>query len=118
MQSENDKSNKTEKIFADKGSSIVRNGMQLVIDRIKYAKKHDEQIREAVCAIEYESEEKAAQTKALIEALKRATLVDTSEVLSLVTKVLERQQDVHGTGDDNKSEIVVTLDEGVKKWTK
>lgn len=122
MQSEktnrNDALSETEHIFAGKVRDIVRNGMQLVNDRLRFAKKHDKQIREAVCAIEYESDEKASQIKALVEALKRVTLVDTSEVLSLVTKALDRQQSRGGDDDAGKSEIVVTLDEGVEKWAK
>lgn len=108
---------RTEQIFADKGKEIVRNGMHLILDRLKFAKRYDESIRNAICAVEYESDEKAAQVKSLVEALRCVTLVDTSEVLSLVMGVLERQQKVYGAPkNETASEVVVTLDKGVEKW--
>ena len=108
-----------EKIFEKKGREIIRNGMSLLLERLKYARKYDEKIREAICSIEYESTEKATQVKALIETLRRAALVDTGEVLALVSKVLENKTKANMSDiDEGANEIVVTLDKGVENWVK
>jgi len=110
--------NHIENIFAIKGREIVKNGMLLILDRLRFAKKHDKKIREAICAIDEDDELKAAQTKSLIETLKRESVMDTSEVLSLVTEVIKR---LSGGGEKTgagQNELLVTLDERVKQWAK
>ena len=107
-----------ENIFAIKGKEIVKNGMLLILDRLRFAKKHDKKIREAICAIDEDDELKSAQAKSLIEKLRRESVMDTSEVLSLVTEVIKR---LSGGGEkmgERQNELLVTLDERVKQWAK
>lgn len=109
---------RAENVFALKGREIVKNGMLLILDRLRFAKKHDKKIREAICAIDEDDELKSAQAKSLVEALRRESVMDTSEVLSLVTEVIER---LGGGGEkmgEGQNELLVTLDERVKKWAK
>lgn len=107
----------TEDIFASKGCEVVKSGMLLILERLKFAKKHDAKIRRAICDIDNESELKATQIKTLIDTLKCGGVMDTSEVLSLVTQVIER---LKGTDkpvkEDACEEVFVTIDERVKKW--
>ncbi len=107
-----------EHIFAGKGKEIVRSGMLLILDRLRFAKKNDKKIREAICAIEEDDELKATQVKSLVEALRRESVMDTSEVLSLVTEVIERLSGGDRKTDEGQNELLVTLDERVKKWAK
>lgn len=108
---------KAEDIFAKKGKEVVKNGMILILERLKFAKKYDAKIREAICALDEEGELKATQVKELTQAIRRAGVMDTSEVLSLVTEVIGRLgSDGESNNDEHQSEVVVTLDERVEKW--
>ncbi len=107
----------TEDIFASKGREVVKNGMLLILDRLKFAKKHDAKIRRAICELDNESELKATQIKTLIDTLKCAGIMDTSEVLSLVTQVIERLKGTDKSANESScDEVFVTIDERVEKW--
>lgn len=109
---------KMESIFAGKGKEIVRNGMQIILDRMRFAKKYDEKIREAICAIEYESEQKPAQVKTLVDVLRKSVLADTNDILSLVNSVLEKQKTPYVAEQKVADKVVVMLDDEVRKWAK
>ncbi|MBE7026117.1 MAG: hypothetical protein E7410_00905 [Ruminococcaceae bacterium] len=107
-----------ENVFALKGKEIVKNGMLLILDRLRFAKKYDKKIREAICAIDEDDELKSAQVKSLIETLKRESVMDTSEVLSLVTEIIKRLSCGGEKMGEGQNELLVTLDERVKQWAK
>lgn len=106
--------------FAKKGKAVVRDGMELVLGRLRFAKKQDAMIQEAICRIEDAQDISASQKKGLVDTLKRAAVLDTEKVLYLVTNVLERLEDNDlpsgKTEKPPENEVVVTLDERVEEW--
>ncbi len=103
-----------ERMFAKKGREIVRSGMALILNRLRFAKRCDAEICRAINCIEEDEELKASQKKMLTDALKNAAVMNTGEVLSLVTEILGRL----GASPDSQggNEVIVTLDERVEKW--
>lgn len=103
-----------EKMFAKKGKEIVRSGMALILNRLRFAKKYDAEICGAICAVDECEDIKVSQKKTLIDTLKNVTVMNTGEVLSLVTEVLRWLG--ANAGENENGEVIVTLDERVEKW--
>ena len=104
--------------FAKNGKAIVKNGMSLVLDRLRFAKKHEDRVRAAIRFIDDAPELRTAQKKELIDALQHAAVMDTGKVLSLVTDVLERLEEMRAEsgGEAEGDEVIVKLDKQVKEW--
>lgn len=102
-------------IFAKNGKAIITSGMSLVLDRIRFAKNNDACVREAIKLIEDCTELKAQQKKDFIDKLKHASVMDTEKLLSLVVEILER---LCGNTEEleKEKEIIVSMDEQVRKW--
>ena len=106
--------------FAKNGKAIVKSGMSLVLDRLRFAKRHEDRIRAAIRLIDDAPELRTAQKKELIDTLQHAAVMDTGKVLSLVTDVLERLEEMRAAGDGEAEdgEVVVKLDKQVEEWAK
>lgn len=104
--------------FAKNGKAIVKSGMSLVLDRLRFARRYEDRVRAAIRLIDEAPELRTAQKKELIDALQHAAVMDTGKVLSLVTDVLERLEEMRAEsgGEAEGDEVIVKLDKQVKKW--
>ena len=101
-------------IFAKKGKQIVETGMNLILERLKCAKKYETTFYDIIRKIENECLTEKDEIKKITDMLSKTVYIDTKEILMLVTNIIEI---LHQSGETEKAEeILVRLDEKVEKW--
>lgn len=101
-------------IFAKKGRQIVEMGMNLILERLKCAKKYETAFYDIIRKIENESLAEKGEVKKVTDMLSKTVYIDIKEILMLVTNIIEILN--HSGETEKAEEILVRLDEKVEKW--